>query len=224
MPVIKALIPARGGSQRIPGKNLYKINNKPLIDYTIDVLNSVETIDSVWVSSDDENILLHCGEKCNIIERPINLASNTSTTEDVIDHFIKNVECDIVVLVQCTSPLLKGVELEEGIKLFLDNIDKYDSAMSVYSLEINDMLLWKTIKDDNMTSINYNYNNRGRSQDRKDCGYVIETGSFYMFKTDMFNLSKNRLCGRILPIYTNFWNSFEIDEYDDLNNIKKLLS
>ena len=76
---------ARGGSKGIPQKNVIDVNGKPLIQYTIDEVKKSKYIDSIVVSSDDDQILSIAQEQdVDILKRPDFLASNTSTTVDVL--------------------------------------------------------------------------------------------------------------------------------------------
>ncbi len=94
---IVSIIPARGGSKRIPKKNLIKINGKPLIYYMIKA--SLESkVDETWVSSEDDEILRVAKKYgAKIIKRPEELATDTSSSESVLLHFADNCSFDILV-------------------------------------------------------------------------------------------------------------------------------
>jgi CMP-N,N'-diacetyllegionaminic acid synthase len=213
---IFSLIPARGGSKGIVKKALIELNNKPLIFHSI-TASVKSNVDETWVSSDDMDILTvssHFGAKQ--IVRPSEFAQDDSPLEDVIKHFLsKNLECEIIVLIQPTSPLIKSVYINEAIQKFLDN--KYDSLFCCCIC--NDLLIWKTP----LTPINYDYKNRGRRQDKRDSEIIIENGMFYIFTREHFEKTNCRLGGNIGIYEIPFWKSFEIDDINDLGNIKKLM-
>ena len=213
------LIPARGGSKGILRKNLTILAGKPLIYYAIKA--SQESLaDEVWVSTDDKEIkdvsLVFGAE---VLDRPNELAGDKSTTEEVVLHFIQNVECDIIVLIQCTSPLVRTEDINNGIRMVSSKT--YDSVFSAVSLAKNDILLWSE-HNLHFTPMNYYILDRGRRQEREDNLY-IETGAFYVTSRDGFISSKCRLNGRIGVVETPFWNMFEVDGIEDLKNIEKLM-
>ena len=104
-----AIIPARGGSKRLPRKNILNLGGKPLIAYSIEAGLDSSYIDKVVVTSDDDEILTISKKYGAVtINRPDELASDTSTTFDAIKHTVDNCEkYDYIVLLQPTSPLRK---------------------------------------------------------------------------------------------------------------------
>ena len=114
-----AIIPARGGSKRLPHKNVLKLAGKPLIAWSIDAGLQSQYIDKVIVTSDDDEILNIAKQfKGEVIKRPEELASDTATSFDAIKHTIENVEkYDYIVLLQPTSPLRNFKHIDNAIKL-----------------------------------------------------------------------------------------------------------
>ena len=85
---IKILIPARGGSKRIPKKNLVDVNGKPLLQYVIETCKNIT--DEIYVSTDNSDIKKFTKSMgVNVIERPERLATDEAKTEDVVKHFLK---------------------------------------------------------------------------------------------------------------------------------------
>lgn len=121
-----ALIPARKGSKRVPRKNVRILNGKPLIQYSIEHALAADAIDSVYVSTDDEDVFeIAKGFDCEIIERPVELASDTATTIDVIKHSIemirsKGIKIEYLVLLQPTVPIRDINKINEAIKVLKD--------------------------------------------------------------------------------------------------------
>jgi len=127
--VILAIIPARGGSKRLPKKNVRILRGKPLIFYTIDTANKSKYLDRVIVSTDDKKIAeISAKYGAEVIERPKKLARDDSPIIDAIFHVLNKIEADIVVLLQPTSPLRTAKDIDEAINLFIDN--KCDSVIS----------------------------------------------------------------------------------------------
>ena len=130
-----AIVPARGGSKRLPGKNLLNLAGKPMIAWTIEAGLRSRYIDKVIVTSDDENILnISKSYGAEIIKRPSILANDTATTFDTVNHVIQNVEkYDYIVLLQPTSPLRNEIHIDEAIELL--NFKKPDAVISLTELE-----------------------------------------------------------------------------------------
>ena len=85
------IIPARGGSKRLPGKNILNLHGKPLIAWTIEAGLKSKYLDKIVVSSDDDEILDIADQfKAHTLKRPVELASDTTTSFDAINHVINN--------------------------------------------------------------------------------------------------------------------------------------
>jgi len=124
--MILGITPARGGSKGIPGKNIRMISGKPLIAWTIEAARQSNMLDRFVVSSDDDEIISiasRCGAE--ILRRPCELATDTASTLSVMQYVIENIPCDIVVLLQATSPIRRQGLIDECIREFMDN--DYDS-------------------------------------------------------------------------------------------------
>jgi N-acylneuraminate cytidylyltransferase len=127
---ILVVIPARGGSKGLPGKNVKELCGKPLIGYSIDVARAITSDENICVSTDDRNIIdvvEHYGLKVPFI-RPAEFATDTATTNDVLLHALEFYEkqgrhYSKVLLLQPTSPLRKVEEVKEAIALYRDDID-----------------------------------------------------------------------------------------------------
>jgi CMP-N,N'-diacetyllegionaminic acid synthase len=136
----KILIPARGGSKRIPLKNIYKVNGNPLISYIINACKDAN-LGEIWVSTDSKEISNVAKEYgANIINRPDNISEDVSTAEDVMLHFINNVDCDELIFAEPTSPLLTGEDIYNTYKLFKDK--NYDTCHTIINKKY---FLWKQV-------------------------------------------------------------------------------
>lgn len=215
-----AIILARGGSKGIKNKNLVKINNKPLIYWSIKVCLNSRLINSVWVSSDNIKILNYskkCGAK--IILRPKKYAKDNATSEIAWLHAVKflnkqNIMPINLVGVQPTSPIRKKNDIDNACKKFIKN-----SCDSLFSASvILDRFTWK--KKNNKLISNYNYSRRPR---RQDIGKkYLENGSFYIFNKNKFIKKKCRLFGKISCHLMSKINSFQIDDNDDIKIVNSL--
>lgn len=208
--IVCSLIPARGGSKSIPRKNLIKINDKPLIFYTITASINSKYIDQTWVSSEDKEILDYSKSiGANTILRPSNLAMDNSPSEPTLLHFSERCKFDQLVFIQATSPLLEAEDLDKGLEI----AETCDSVLSVCDLTQS---IW------NDSGPTYDLNNRKRRQD-SDNRY-LETGGFYITSKSSLEKSKNRLSGQIKFCKVAKYKSIDIDSYDDLDLVKRIIN
>jgi N-acylneuraminate cytidylyltransferase len=117
---VLALIPARGGSKGLPGKNLRPFAGKPLLDWTIAAAKASAHVDRTVVSSDDAEILAagaHAGAEA--LARPADLARDETPAEPVLRHALDalGIESGFAIWLQPTSPLRTHRDIDEGLKL-----------------------------------------------------------------------------------------------------------
>jgi N-acylneuraminate cytidylyltransferase len=179
------LIPARAGSKSVPGKNYKKLNGKPLIQYTIEAARAVFSDSNICISTDDLNII----ELCKNIDlmvpftRPTNLATDTSSTHEVILHAIdfyssKGQIFDTIVLLQPTSPFRNKTHISEAINLF--NFD-LDMVVSVKESHANPYFnLFEEQTNGFLKKVNEGIYTR-----RQDCPKTYEyNGAIYVINVD----------------------------------------
>ena len=216
---IVALIPARGGSKGIPGKNIKNFDGKPLICHSIDYAHSSKLINSIYVTTDDNQIAeISKASGAEIINRPPELATDTASTESAIKHAISVMKPrpDAIVLLQPTSPLRPAKSLENAINHFLDQ--QFDTLLSVTPTH---RFFWKV--DGKYAKAEYDYNHRPRRQEmtEKDIRYV-ENGSLYIFSRSHFESQNNRLGGKIGYVVFPEEYSHEIDSPHDLRILEQI--
>lgn len=148
-----AIIPARGGSKRLPRKNILNLNSKPLIAWSIEAGLNSKYIDKVIVTSDDTEILDISKQFGAVtIKRPVELASDVATTFDTLKHTIDNFEkYDYIVLLQPTSPLRDEKHIDEAIELLLSK--KADAIVSV--CEMDHSPLWSNKLGDSLSMVGF---------------------------------------------------------------------
>ena len=216
-----AIIPARGGSKGIPKKNIINFCGKPLIAWSIlQVLNTPE-IDSVFVSSDSDEIL-NIAKKYGAeqIKRPVQISGDEASSESAVVHALKVIggHIETIVMPQVTSPLRKLNDLSRAVRQF-----KKEGMDSFFSGSIlGDFLIWQKDPSGILNSFNYDYAKRGRRQDRKP--QFLENGSFYIFKPEIILKTGNRLGGDIGIFLMDFWQSFEIDSTEDIEMVSMLFN
>lgn len=127
-----AMIPARLGSKRIPKKNLRYLGDKPLIQYPIDLALQIPEFDSVWVNTESVELgraIERMGAQFH--KRPVEFSADNCTNREFTYHFMCNHECDYVIMVNSTSPLLRLETVKNFVK-FVSEHD-YDTVLSTIS-------------------------------------------------------------------------------------------
>jgi N-acylneuraminate cytidylyltransferase len=214
-----ALIPARGGSKRIPKKNLYFVGGSPLISYALNACLK-SNADEVWVSSDNDEILNFSKFMgAESIKRSEELSTDITSTDDVMVDFAKKVDFDILVLVQATSPLVRWFDINVGINLIVSG--KYNSVFSAISAKTNDILFWN-MDEFFCSPVNFDLLNRSFSQTRKN-PYFIETGAFFVITKDALLKSGTRYGDKIGVVEVPLYTIFQIDNIADVPIIECLI-
>jgi len=209
-----AIIPARGGSQRLPRKNVLDLCGKPLIVWSIEAGFNSKYVDKVVVTSDDDEIL-DISKKCGAetIKRPDELASDTATTFDAIKHTIENLpKYDYIVLLQPTSPLRNQKHTDEAIEL----LEEKNSDAVVSVCEMDHSPLWSnTLPSDRCMSnfLKEEVLNK-RSQDLEK--YYRLNGAIYICQTEKLLENKGFvLKDNIFAYEMDRKSSIDIDEEID---------
>lgn len=214
-----AIIPARGGSKGIPRKNLVDFCGHPLLAWSVAAARRCQRIERVYVSTDCEEIADTASRYgAEAIHRPEKISGDAATSESALLHACEMIASasgslpDAVVMLQATSPLRETSELEGALKKYADGA--YDAMFSAAPAE--DFLIWRGLGE-KMQSVNYDWRNRVRRQDADASDELwIETGSFYITRTELLRETGNRLGGRVGTWTVPMWKSFEIDSIEGL--------
>lgn len=209
-PSVIAIIPARGGSERIPGKNLLPLAGIPILAHSILHARSSKYIDEVIVSTEDEEITrvaLKYGAE--VITRTQELSSATATSESALIHVLDErkkqgkEDPELVVFLQCTSPVRKEDDIDNAIEQLIE-----EDADSLFSATRNYALIWNKASD-GLKSLNYDHTTRKREQDMEQ--QYRENGSLYVTKTSVLREKGNRLGGKIHVYEMDEFHSFQVD-------------
>lgn len=215
--MIVAIIPARGGSKAIPKKNIIPFLGKPLIEYTIHQSISTSAIDKTYVSTDDKQIK-HVSQEsgASVIDRPEELARDTSSTEEALLHALEimSESPKVIVLLQCTSPLRRIKDIQRTVQLITHG--GYDSALSCSE---DHSFYWK-YDDNSAEPINYDPAQRKRRQELEN--WYQENGSIYATKREILKNQESRLGGKIGIHEMPKEMSFEIDTPDDYRIVEAI--
>ena len=225
---IIAIIPARGGSKGLPKKHIKILAGKPLIAWTIRQVQKSKLIDKLIVNTDNKEIA-KIARKYKVevpFLRPKELAQDNSSIYDVIFHTIdwfnkKGFNFDIIILLEPTSPLRKDEDIDNAIRLFLKNIDKADSLVSVGEIQLESPFIAKKIERGYVKPfIKINKNFYQRQQLAKT---YFPYGVIYLSKVKMLKKYKNFYQKKTIPYLIERWQNYEIDDIFDFICVEAIL-
>ncbi len=197
---VVALIPARGGSKGVPGKNLRQIGGVPLLARTIRAARQAQLVADVYVSSDDAQLLelAEC-EGATAIQRPAELAGDTASSEVALLHALdwlsqRGCQPDAFAFLQCTSPFTTASHIDQVIA----SLRETGAAMAFSAVPWHGFL-WGRDKDGWGVGVNHDANQpRQRRQDLSPCW--LETGAIYVIRTGPFLEAGHRFVTPQLPV------------------------
>lgn len=211
---ILAIIPARGGSKRLPRKNIVPLAGKPLINWSIESAKMVSSISRLVISTDCEEIAKIAKEAGGDVPflRPANLSSDTSSSVDVVKHTIEYFTAlgeryDYVLILQPTSPLRTSAHIQDAIDLLNDKCA--DSVISVCECEHSP--LWANTLDDSLSLENFipKAIKNTRSQDLPK--YYRLNGAIYLTKVEQFQTEGIFMSGKSVAFIMDTNSSVDID-------------
>ena len=199
---ILALITARGGSKRLPGKNLRELGGKPLVVWSIEVAKGIPVICDILVSTDDPAIAAACTKAGAYVPwlRPSELATDTASSVDAALHALGWYEAekgavDGLLLLQPTSPFRTRKRVLDGIELFMQN--KHQSVLGVSTTHSHPM--WTLKKDGEYVAPFMQEHGFGtRSQDLPEA--LIVNGSFYLISPAELRMNKSFFGKKAIPL------------------------
>jgi YrbI family 3-deoxy-D-manno-octulosonate 8-phosphate phosphatase len=215
-PRVTAIIPARGGSKGVPGKNLRRVGGRSLVERAIDSCRAARLVDAVYVSTDDAEIAKAAeAAGAQVIMRPPELSGDNASSESALLHALDqltmiNEEPAIVVFVQCTSPFIAPDDLDRAVEMII-----HDHADSVFSAVASYDFLWRPSSDFGLvTGQNHDPASRPRRQDRRP--EFRETGAFYVMSAAGFRAARHRFFGRTAVVQVPELTAVDIDHLHDL--------
>jgi len=195
--MVLGVIPARGGSRGLPGKNILPFCGRPLIDWSIAAAEQSQLIDRFVVSTEDLDIAeVAQTAGAEVLPRPVGLATDDATTLAVLMHVLEHIPADIVVLLQPTCPIRINNLVDRAIQRFLDS--EADSLATGYILKD---IEWGT------------HNNLPRQQIE---GFFYDDGNVYVHRAEV--LRQGRWYGEHLErMIVEHYYSFDIDDEVDFS-------
>jgi N-acylneuraminate cytidylyltransferase len=206
------IIPARGGSKGIPGKNIKLLDGKPLIQYTIDVVRKLFSDQQIIISTDDQSII-DVVEQLGLkvpFKRPAELATDTAGTYEVLLHAMKfaeqnGVQFDKVLLLQPTSPFRTQTNIEEAFALYKEELDM---VVSVKETKSNP---YYVLFEENAQGF-LEKSKQGNFTRRQDCPKVWEyNGAIYIMNKSKLQLTPPAQFTQIRKYVMSEFESLDID-------------
>ena len=222
---ILAIIPARGGSKRLPGKNIKELLGKPLIAWTIEQAKKSKYIDRLIVSTDDKKIAeisKKYGAEVPFL-RPKELAKDDSSTIDAVFHALNWFEnrgeyYDIVILLEPTSPLRKDKDIDNALTLFLNNFKRVGSLVSVGEVQLENPYLTKKIEAGFLKPLIKTGN-----QSQRSSKVYFPYGVIYLSKIDSLKKYKTFYQKKTTPYFIERWQNYEINDLCDFICVEAVL-
>ncbi|WP_411720483.1 cytidylyltransferase domain-containing protein [Mycetocola sp.] len=213
--LVVAVIPARGGSRGVPGKNIRRVGGVPLVGRAVLSARNATLIDSVFVSTDAADIAdVASAHGANVIDRPEDLAGDTASSESALLHALDELEkdgihADILVFLQATSPFISSEDLDDAIeRVALGESDVVFSAVQTHAF------LWHDTPA-GAVALNHEAQSRPRRQDMVP--QYRETGAFYVLRVAGFREARHRFFGRIGMGLVDPATAIDIDVESDLS-------
>ncbi|MEV6005355.1 acylneuraminate cytidylyltransferase [Streptomyces sp. NPDC051976] len=217
---VLAVIPARGGSKGVPGKNLAPVGGIPLVARAIRACTGAHRVSAVVVSTDDPAIAeVARSAGAEVVLRPVAIAGDTATSEAAVLHAMDahaamtGTGADVVLLVQCTSPFLTAAEIDDVVAAVTEG-----GADTAHTVTPFHGFVWRD--EDSGYGVNHDKATRPRRQDRPQD--LLETGAAYAMRADGFRAAGHRFFGRTALVRTDPARVLEIDDPADLARARAL--
>ena len=216
-PRVLAVIPARGGSKRLPRKNILKIGAHPMIAYSIMAASNAVRVTDWLVSSEDDEIIEIAKQygASTPFKRPQHLATDDVRNIDVVLHALEHMEnktgkrYDIIVLLQPTAPIRKACHIDEAIDLlWTSNLPSLAAIKGPY--QKRDPILKRIDKNGQLVS----YCNSPELDPREP--FYIYNAALYAVKRDYFIKEKRFISDKQVPFLMDKYCSTDVDELADL--------
>ncbi|EQB9156004.1 acylneuraminate cytidylyltransferase family protein [Morganella morganii subsp. morganii] len=226
---VMAIIPARGGSKRLPKKNILPLADKPLIHWTIEAAQKSKYVDNIFVSTDDKEIA-NISRELNIFIpelRPPEIATDETSTNDVLNYTINKFaeNFDIILLLQPTSPLRTAQHIDEALEFFIEK--NASAVISVTSCEYSP--LWTNPLPSDLSMNNFIKEDSLKRSQELEVYYRIN-GAIYILNKNQFIQDKkirytDKSFAYIMPPYLSIDIDNELDfqfaNFIMCNNISK---
>ena len=218
---VLAVITARGGSKRVPRKNLRKIGDQTLLERTVQAALNAETVGRCILSSDCSEIIEEALDYgCDVpFVRPSELATDSAKSEDVLEHALDNLPgFDWVLLLQPTSPFRTSGDIDSAFKL-VQKINR-NSCVGVTRVQ---SLIAGTVQHPFDGDV---FNAAAQKQQRLNASARLSfalNGAIYLIKTSQFQSTKRLVDSATVGIEMSAKTGLDIDTFEDLKSAAELM-
>lgn len=221
-----AIIPARGGSKRIPRKNIRDFRGRPIIAWSIDVARECDCVDRVIVSTDDEeiaNVARTCGAEVPFI-RPKELSDDYTGTVPVVRHAIEYLkdageEVDWACCIYATAPFVRSDDVRKGFESLAGSDAEYSLSVTSYPFPIQRAV---RITPEGRVEMFQPEFSDVRSQDLEEAYH--DAGQFYWGRASAWLGEKSLLASRAIPVVLPRHRVQDIDTLEDWRRAEQLFS
>ncbi len=201
---IVAVVPMKLNNTRLPQKNIKSFTNgKPLCTYILNTLLTISRIDEIYVYCSNPVITKYIPKEVNYLKRSSELDSDSTSMNEVLYSFSRDVDADIYVMTHTTAPFISGKSISKGLEAVISG--KYDSSFA--AVKIQDFL-WKNEKP-----FNYSLDSIPRTQDLEPL--LMETSGFYIYAKNVIENHNRRIGDTPFIVEVNQIEAIDIDEPED---------
>lgn len=200
---IVATMPIKLNNERLPGKNIKLLGDKPLLCYELNSLLAIQEIDEIYVYCSNGDVCKYLPEKINFLKRPCELDLPEANFTQIFESFMKKIDADIYIYAHATAPYIEVDTMRECINAVTSG--QYDSAFC--AVKIKDFL-WQGGKP-----VNFDATNIPRSQDLEPI--YRETSGVYVFTKEVFTKYRRRIGMNPFIKEVTFRESIDINNVED---------
>ena len=219
-----AIIPARGGSKRLPGKNIRSFLGKPIIQYSIDAAIKSNLFDRVIVSTDSEDIAkiaIECGAEVPFM-RPTGISDDFTPLADVVHHALtwlleKQESYSYACCILATAPFVRMEDLKKGLHIIKER--KAASAFTVTTFPFPIFRALKLTREERLEMF-WPEHELARSNDLPEAYH--DAGQFYWFDVKNFLKQKQLYTPDAVPIIIPRFLVQDIDSQEDWDTAEKM--
>ena len=215
---VTAIIPAKGTSVRIENKNLFRIENKTLVEMACEKLLKCKTIDSVYIDTESDRVISNVEhlfrQGLKLIKRPVGLADNQTGANEMLIYALHSIEpCDLIVQTFATSPLISHETIDRCVETFLSRGNDHDSFFTAAKLQ---EYFW----DKNNNPINFDTRTLPNSFELEPL-YQETHGLYGIYSNALLRL-KRRVGLNPMHIMIPKKECFDIDDLEDLEIVENI--
>jgi len=208
---LKALLPMKGTSERVPNKNMRDFDGAPLYHAIMKSLLASHYIEAVVINTDSQIIAQdakkHFGERVIIIDRPEAIQGGDVSMNLIIDYDLQQLGGEHFLQTHSTNPLLRAETIDHAVEAYFAKLDQHDSLFGVTRVQTR-------FYDKDANPINHNPQELLRTQDLEPL--YEENSNFYLFSKASFEASEKKRIGLTPQIFeVNKLEAVDIDEPED---------